>query len=118
MWHLKPQLRLSKSLKAELKNGKADLLLFVNGRIFLRKFMKLPASVRMAVANTVAELVFCPLLVLAFMLAGLQGLLVSKFRLLRALACVPVGFALWYYVFRLLPHAFEKRPVETRFPSQ
>lgn len=137
VWHLKPQLSLSKSLKAELKNGEADLLfLFVDGKIFLRNLMKLPTSVRMAIANTIAELVFCPLLVLAFLFAGLQGLLVAaipitlfvllrayvskarRFRLLRALACIPIGFALWYYVFRLLPHAIERRPVETRFPSQ
>lgn len=132
VWHLKKPLSLSKSLRAELRNGEADtLFLLVDGRIFLRNFMKFPLSVKTRIANTVASLLSVPLLVAAFLLGGLIGLAVAailvgsfvlaraymsktrKFRLLRALACIPIGILLWYHLLRSLPLAFHKRSEET-----
>lgn len=132
VWHLKSPLNLSKALKAEFRNGKADILfLIVNARIFLRNFIKVPLSIKRAIANTLATLFSVPLLVVAFLLGGIPDLLFGivliiifiatrvylsktrRFRFIRALACIPLSIALWYHLLKSIPLAFHRRSEET-----
>ena len=132
VWHIKPPLTLSKALKDELKNGKADLLfLTVDARIFLRNLTKIPLSTKRAVTHTLATLFSAPLLIVAFLLGGIPGLLFAtvliaafivtrvhmsktkRFRLLRACACIPISIALWYHLLKSITLAFHKRSGET-----
>lgn len=132
VWHLKIPPSFSKTLKAELKNGEADLLFLVlDGRIFLRNFKRFPLSIKTSIANTIASLFSAPLLATGFLLGSVLGLALAavpvgafvfvrarmsktkKFRLLRAFACIPIGVSLWYYLVKSCRLAFKKRSEET-----